>query len=173
MLRIVLTGPESTGKTTLALKLAAYFGAPWVPEYAREYLDKVNREYIEEDLLEIARGQIFRENRIGAGNPPLLFIDTDLITIKVWSDYKYGNTHPWIIDQIQTRSYDHYFLCGTDIPWEPDPQRENPKERDQLYEIYKRELLTHKKNFTELSGNAEDRIKKCIAITKKIQEEIQ
>ena len=162
MLRIVLTGPESTGKTTLALHLAAYYGVPWVPEYARTYLDNLKRDYVEADLLEIAKGQIYREDRISAGHPAILFCDTDLITIKIWSEVKFGKTDPWILEQIKSRHYDHYFLCDTNIPWEPDPLREHPNQREALSELYLHELKSMGKSFSTIKGTLQERINKTI-----------
>lgn len=163
MLRIVLTGPESSGKTTLALQLAAHYGAPWVPEYARAYLESLKREYEQPDLLAIAKGQLFREDRIGAGKPSLLFCDTDLVTIKIWSQVKYGTTDPWILEQIAERAYTHYFLCGVDIPWEYDPQREHPEQREELYTLYRAELAGLGKSFSEIGGSLEERVERAVA----------
>lgn len=162
MLRIVLTGPESSGKTTLTQQLAAHYGAPWVPEYARTYLQKLSRDYEKSDLLEIAKGQLFREERIGAGNPALLLCDTDLLTLKIWSEVKYGEADPWILEQVNQREYSHYFLCGVDIPWEYDPQREHPEQREELYRIYRAELLRLGKSFSELRGSVEERVAQAI-----------
>ncbi len=164
MLRIVFTGPESSGKTTLTQHLAAHYGAPWVPEYARVYLEKLGDVYTEQDLMKIAEGQLYRENRISAGSPPLLLCDTDLLTIKIWSDYKYGQTNPWITEQIQTRPYDHYFLCRPDIPWEADPLRENPEDREALYLRYQKELEAYGKCYTEIGGSLPERMQQVIPL---------
>ena len=161
MLRIVITGPESAGKTTLALQLAAHYQVPWVPEYARVYLKSIQRDYEYPDLLEIAKGQIYREDRIGAGNPALLICDTDLLTIKIWSDFKYQQTDPWILKHLDTRHYDHYFLCYPDIPWEPDPLREHPRQRQELFTIYQQQLQVFSKPFTEIKGDAGSRMQQA------------
>jgi NadR type nicotinamide-nucleotide adenylyltransferase len=155
---IVLTGPESSGKTTLARRLAELHGTAWVPEYAREYLENLGRPYEESDLLEIARGQLEREERAKAKAEKFLFCDTGMLVLKVWSEVKYGNCHPWILEQLQSGRYDFFLLCAPDIPWEPDPLRENPDGRHFLYGIYKKELKRLSLPFVEVSGDVEERL---------------
>ncbi|MFK8104777.1 MAG: AAA family ATPase [Saprospiraceae bacterium] len=161
MHKIVLTGPESTGKTSLAKALANHYQAPWVPEYAREYLEALGRDYLASDLLEIAKGQLALEDTFALQAPAYLFCDTSLVVLKIWSEYKYGQCDPWILTQLATRSYDLYFLCGIDVPWEADPLREHPNERAQLYDQYKSTLQQLALPFVELTGNLEKRLKKA------------
>lgn len=157
-LRLLLTGPESTGKTLLARRLAETCQTVWVPEYARAYLETLGRPYAEEDLLPIARGQLQLEDFHAQFARRILPCDTGLLVIKVWSEFKYGRCHPWILEQLRQRSYDLYLLCGTDVPWAYDPQRENPDEREELYAIYKRELEQLGVPYTELWGGVEERV---------------
>ncbi len=124
--KIVIIGPESTGKSTLSQALAHHFGEPWVEEYAREYIDALDRDYQYEDLLEIARGQIRKEEEKAKNADQYLFCDTDLHVIKVWSEHKYQKVDPWVEEQIKLRQYDLYLLTDIDLPWENDPQREYP-----------------------------------------------
>jgi len=140
MIKIVTTGPESSGKTTLAKTLAKHYQVPWVPEYSRDYLKKLDRPYQEEDLLQIAQGQVAREDQAAKDRPDLLICDTSLVVIKIWSEYRYGRCHPWILKQIEQRPVDVHLLCIPDIPWEPDPQRENPDDRDELFRLYQQAL---------------------------------
>ena len=135
MLKIIVTGTETSGKTTLCKALSEHFKIPSTEEYAREYLNNLGREYKEEDLIEIAKGQLQSET-----NSQLL--DTDLITIKIWSEYKYGKSDKWILEQIEKQKSEnrYYLLCRPDIPWEADPLRESPLNRDELFKIYKREI---------------------------------
>jgi nicotinamide riboside kinase len=135
MLKIIVTGPESSGKTTLCKALSEHFKIPFAEESAREYLDALNRDYNQEDLLEIAKGQLQAENR-------MQLLDTDLITLKIWSEYKYGSCDNWILTQIEKQKSKKrfYLLCNADIPWEADPQRENPNDRECLFKIYKKEI---------------------------------
>ncbi len=150
--KIVLTGPESSGKTSLAQKLALHYRSDWVPEFARHYLENLNRPYQKSDLLKIAEAQIETENMRTATPVRFLFCDTDLITIKIWSEYRFGDCDPWILKQIEERTYHHYLLCKPDIAWQPDPLRENPDDREALYLRYKSELIFYKKSFSEIGG---------------------
>ena len=145
------------------MQLAEHFQTNWVPEYAREYIDQLDREYVSSDLLEIAKGQLQQEEFITFVTDSLLFYDTDLITLKIWSDYKYKKTHPWILEQIKKQDCDLYLLCKPDIPWVSDPQRENPTDRDTLFDVYKNILLTDNKPFVEISGEFPQRLEKAIA----------
>lgn len=159
---IVITGPESTGKTTLTAELAAHFGVAWMPEFAREYIDLLNREYTETDLLEIAKGQLKREQEFTLKSNGLLFFDTSLEVIKIWSEYKYGRCHPWILEQLKNQKHDLYLLCSPDIPWEYDPQQESPNERDELFKLYHQELTEQNTKFVEINGLNDLRLTKAL-----------
>lgn len=157
--KVVIIGPESTGKSTLAENLAGYFGCLWVPEFAREYLENLGRPYEYDDLTEIAKGQVGLEDEFGLKSKDLLVCDTDLNVIKVWSNHKYGRVHPWIEDQIKTRKYDLYLLTDIDIPWKDDPQREHPDPtmRKYFFDLYQKILLESGVPFAFVSGNQEER----------------
>lgn len=159
---IVITGPESTGKTTLAAQLADHFNTAWVPEFARQYINQLNRPYTENDLLEIARGQMEQENRTLLSAKKPFFLDTSLEVIKIWADYKYGRCHPWIDAQIEKRKHDFYLLCQPDIPWQPDSQREHPYEREKIFEHYVQELTRQNANFVSVSGLEATRLTNAI-----------
>lgn len=162
MQKIIITGPESSGKTTLAQELAQHYQTVWVPEFSRDYLNKLNRDYDEDDLLEIAKGQVKREDEfIEQHNPNLLICDTSLLVIKVWSNVKYKRCHPWILKQLDHRPVDLYLLTYPDIPWEPDPLREHPQQRDMLFDIYQQELQA--KTHTVVRGSWEQRLQTAIA----------
>ena len=162
MLKIVLTGPESSGKTTLAEQLAAHYKISWVPEYARSYLHQLGRSYREEDLLAIAQGQVQQEDKAARANPHLLICDTSLLVILIWSRVRYGRCHPWIKAQWQQRTVDHYLLCRPDLPWHPDPQRENPHTRDELFVLYQQALQT--KPCTTVEGNKSARVRISVEV---------
>lgn len=153
--KIVIIGPESTGKSTLTQALAAAYNEPYVHEYARQYLENLNRPYEFDDLLQIAKGQIYVEDSALKKAKKYLFIDTDLHVIEVWSNHKFGKTDPWILEQIENRKYDLYLLTNVDIPWEDDPQREHPdpEMRDYFFNVYK--MLLQKSNvpFEVIQGN--------------------
>jgi len=156
MKRIAIIGPESTGKTDLAIALAKHYNGALVPEYAREYLHQLDRPYNQDDLLQIAKGQVAAVEKITAD---LLIADTDLHVIKVWSEYKYGNCDPWIIQQLDKQAFDLYILTYYDIPYEADPLRENPKERAYFFEIYKKLLIDSSIPFLIVKGSREERFK--------------
>ncbi len=160
--KIVITGPESTGKTTLAAQLAAHYRTSWLPEYARIYLNHLNKPYCENDLLEIAKGQVTAENDAIRKAETYIFLDTSLEVIKIWSEVKYGRCDPWILQQSKQRKHDLYLLCYPDIAWQPDPQRENPNDRDQLFKHYLRELTNQNLNFVIISGSKNIRFTNAI-----------
>ena len=183
MLKIILTGPESSGKTTLARQLAKHFKTPLVEEYVRTFFEKKQTpQYKQEDLLEIAHGQLDLEqqtyevfkNLIGL-SPQLLICDTDLLTIKIWSNEVYGNCSKKLTQLIDNQLVnlpsnitEHYFLCSpTGIEWEEDPLRENPNDRERLFDIYEKELRFYKKNYKILRGSFEERLEKAIATIEK------
>lgn len=155
---IVITGPESSGKTTLAKALAKVLKTGYTEEYSREYLNS-NSAYKQEDLLKIAKGQLQREK---ANHNPIAIHDTDLITIKIWSEYKYNHCNPWIIEQIEQQKCKNrlYLLCKPDITWEADPLRENPSNRAELFEIYLSEIQNTKHPYFIIEG--EERKEKAL-----------
>ena len=155
LLKIIVIGPESSGKTTLCNALSKHFNLPFSKEYAREYLNALKRDYNPDDLLKIAKGQLQTENG-------LQLLDTDLITLKIWSEYKYGSCDNWILTQIEKQKPENrfYLLCSPDIPWQADKQRENPNDREELFEIYKQELDDLEHNYFIVEG--ENRIENSI-----------
>jgi NadR type nicotinamide-nucleotide adenylyltransferase len=161
-IKIVVIGPESTGKTTLAKQLADHYQTTWVKEYAREFIENLDRDYTENDLLAIAKGQIRAEEALLAKARTVLVCDTDLIVVQIWSEVKYGRCDAWILEQIRVRDYDLYLLCGTDIPWEFDVQREHPTFRNELYAVYLETLKKYPKNYVELVGNKVTRLNDSI-----------
>ncbi len=164
MRKFVISGPESTGKTSLAKALAQHYQTDWVAEYARQFIDNLDRPYQKEDLLDIAKGQVELQKNVAltSKNEPGLICDTDLMTIKIWSEYKYRACDPLIIELLEQNAGDFYFLCGPDLPWEADPQRENPENRMELYLIYKKELEALDRKYVEIWGPWEERVKKAI-----------
>jgi NadR type nicotinamide-nucleotide adenylyltransferase len=187
--RIVIIGPESTGKSTLCEQLAAHYHTDWVPEFAREYLTTHGTAYRYEDLLTIAKGQIALEDRMAdqlltshgpAPRQPvqsgqttrdkLLFIDTDLYVMKVWSEFVFGKCDAWILEQILVRQYDGYLLCRTDLPWMADELREypDPVTREKLFHIYKDCLINQNTPWSEIGGQAGQRLEEAIRAVDKL-----
>jgi NadR type nicotinamide-nucleotide adenylyltransferase len=168
MKKIVVIGPESTGKSTLCRQLADHYGYNWVPEYARQYLLKHGTKYTYEDLLTIAKGQLALEDEYAARvKDPLLFVDTDMYVMKVWCEFVYGKCHQYILDRIAERQYDFYFLCDIDLPWVQDGLREYPDiaNRQKLYRIYKDILVNQSVPWLEISGSEKDRLQMAILAT--------
>lgn len=151
--KIVVIGPECTGKSTLSAWLATHYNTRWVPEYAREFLEKLDRPYEEPDLLAIARGQLQLEDVALREAKDILICDTNLYVIKIWSEFKFGRCHPEILEAIATRPYDLYLLSYVDVPWEEDPQREHPDNREELYQIYLAEMKNQSVPFVEVKGS--------------------
>jgi len=160
--KIAIIGPESTGKSTLSRMLAEYFDTCWVREYAREYIDNLTVPYQKPDLDLIAKGQIEMEDQMIKSANKVLICDTNLIVIKIWSEYKYGYCEEWILDEISRREYDLHLLTYIDLPWEDDPQREHPDKRHYFYDIYKAELESRKLKFKEIRGSIEERFKYAV-----------
>ena len=179
--RIVILGPESTGKSTLCKQLAAHYNTIWVQEYAREYLLKNGTEYSFETLLDIAKGQVEAEElgirnweaakKSKIGNlKSEIFIDTDMYVMKVWCEFVFQKCHHWILNRIAERKYDLYLLCNIDLPWVPDELREYPdlRSRQKLYCYYKDLLINQNVPWLEISGNYEERLIKAISIVNKL-----
>ncbi len=160
--KIAITGPESTGKSLLARQLAKHYQTNYVPEYAREYIDKLNRPYNKQDILEIAKGQISKEKELESKANKFLFCDTELIVTKIWCEHKYGDCHEWILKMINENRYDLFLLTNIDLPWQPDPQREHPDLRKYLFKLYYDELRERNFNFKIISGLKEDRLKNAV-----------
>ena len=176
--KFVVIGPESTGKSTLCSQLAECYKTSWVPEYAREFLEKNGTNYSYNDLLTIAKGQISLEEEIkddllkARENPTPdlahrtqghLFIDTDMYVMKVWCEFVFNKCHIWILNRIAERSYDGYLLCNTDLPWVKDDLREYPDvaTRNKLYLYYQDLLMNQSVPWTDISGDYDERLAKA------------
>ncbi len=156
--KIVITGPESTGKTTLTRDLALHFGAVRVQEYSRWYLDRREGAYAEADLSAIARGQKRWERYGSARVEDLFFCDTSLEVIEIWSRYKYGRLRPALEQELVHPPADLYLLCYPDLNWEPDPLRENPADREELFGWYERWMEEHRAGFWVIKGYGKERL---------------
>ncbi|PRY16281.1 NadR type nicotinamide-nucleotide adenylyltransferase [Pontibacter ummariensis] len=157
MLKVAITGPESTGKSTLSVQLARHYQTVWVPEYARSYVGNLDKPYTLADIKAIARGQLALEQEAQQGAKKLLFADTDMLVLKIWSEHAFGQCPAWIQEKLAQQEYNLYLLMGVDLPWEPDPQREHPHLRQFFYDWYKRELEALGVPFVEVQGQQQDR----------------
>lgn len=166
--RIMITGPESTGKSSLAQKLATHYQTVWVPERARNYLNEIGRPYRESDLLKIARQQLAMEDRLAGEANEYLFCDTGMLVLKIWSEHAYKRCHPWILEQLQERSYFHYLLPTIDMPWEPDPQREHPQLREYFFALYQKQLETYQKPYSLVEGLGSQRVENAIQLINRL-----
>ncbi len=162
--KIVVIGPESTGKSELCQQLAAHYQTEWVPEFARFYLDRLEQNYEQHDLKNIAEGQLAWEDDKCEEAEKFLICDTNLIVIKVWSDHKYGQTDVWIEKSLKERKYDFYLLNNIDIPWVTDPQREHPTLRKHFLTSYRKYLESHHLPYALVSGIEGER-KQCAVQT--------
>lgn len=177
--KVVVIGPESTGKSMLCELLAQHYNTVWCPEFAREYLLKHGMNYSYDDLLKIAKGQVDLEEKFeeevgngsssgaeanSANKSELLIIDTDMYVMKVWCEFVFGKCHQWIIDQIAERKYDLYLLCNIDLPWSKDELREYPdaKTRLKLYHMYRDIMINQTVPWIEISGNYDQRLGKSV-----------
>ena len=158
--RIVITGPESTGKTELARALAGKLNSVWVPEYARQYVENLGRDYNYDDVVEIAKYQIEQEKKYSSEfKNGILIFDTWLIITKVWFDVVYGTCPTWISDHIKSSQIDLFLVCSTDLPWIPDPVRENGGEkREALFQLYIKEIQRFGFDYEIVQGIGEARL---------------
>lgn len=161
--------------------LAQHFNTEWCPEFAREYLLTNGKEYNFDDLLTIAKGQLALEDeyismvknkpvKTGNNYSELLFIDTDMYVMKVWSEFVFGKCHQYVLNEIVNRQYDLYLLCNVDLPWVKDELREYPDEgpRKELYNIYKDLLINQQTRWVEVSGNYDERLTTAIKAVQEI-----
>jgi len=166
--KIVVIGPESTGKSVLCEQLARHYHTIWCPEYAREYLIVLGRKYNYDDLLVIAQKQDELAEKYTADaiqkKYPSIFFDTDMHVMKVWSEVVFGKCHPWILEHAAAQQSDLYLLCKPDIPWVDDGVREYPElqVRKDLYKIYKEILSRQAKPWIEIGGNYEHRFETAV-----------
>lgn len=166
-IKVVLFGPESTGKTTLSQQLARHYNSVWAPEYAREYLqEKWNNERKTcepEDLLPIAEGQMILENKLAPKANSVLICDTDLLETKVYSEaYYVGSCDPILEKYAIENTYDLYFLTYIDTPWEADDLRDKPKERERMFKAFEDALIKYNRPYVLLKGSKHDRLKTAV-----------
>ena len=160
--RVVVTGSESTGKTTLARELAEHFGARWVAEQARSYAERVRRELNAEDVAPIASEQITAEDAAAAEaarrGDRWLFLDTDLVSTVVYARHYYGSCPAWIEAEARARLADLYLLADVDLPWHRDGVRDRPQAREQLQAEFRAALHEFNARSCSVRGAGERRL---------------
>jgi len=176
--KIVVLGPESTGKSTLSEALAKHYGVVDCKEYARQYLHENGTKYNFEDLLTIAKGQLTIEQQAIQKAEQLfieklknkIIIDTNMYVMKVWCEYVFNDCHTFILDQINKRNYDLYLLADIDLPWSADEMREYPDEkpRQELFAIYKDILINQNTPWGIVSGAGDERTQNAIKLIDKV-----
>lgn len=182
--KIVILGPESTGKSTLCAQLAAHYASGWVKEYAREYLLANGTDYTFDNLLEVARGQLQLEDHTvsqlaaeEARKVPEdrfthlpVFIDTDMYVLKVWCEFVFDRCHHWILNRIVERKYDLYLLCNIDLPWVKDELREYPdlETREKLYHHYYDIMVNQDVPWVIIQGSYDERLQRAIEAVDKL-----
>lgn len=168
ILKIAITGPESSGKSALSKSLAAYYNTSFAREYARTFLEKTAGEYGYNDLIAIAKGQILNEERALAEAREICFFDTDMLVLKIWAGFRFGKVPEFIENAFQQKRYDHYLLCKPDLTWEADDFRESPhqEERDLLFQIYLDELEKIGASYHIISGVGDERLQSAVAYLK-------
>lgn len=163
MLTVAVVGPESTGKTDFARSFASRMEATYVPEFSRQFLTDLQRPYVKDDLVDITKGQLQSQERAKQQGSDLIVFDTDLLVMKVWSEFKYGSIDPFIAEKWKQNRCDFYVLTYYDIPYEEDPLRENPDQRPELFEVYENELKLAHLPYVIVKGSREERIAMAIA----------
>ncbi|PWG06105.1 AAA family ATPase [Polaribacter aquimarinus] len=173
LVKVVLFGPESTGKTTLSRHLARHYNTVWAPEFAREYLQKKwnnERKTCEkDDLIPIAIGQMKLENKLAKKADKVLICDTDLLETKVYSEEFYDGFVDKVLDKAaQNNQYDLYLLTYIDTPWEEDDLRDRPEQRLEMFNAFEQSLKDHNRPYILLKGDKETRLKNAVKAIDKI-----
>ena len=164
----MISGPESSGKTTLFKELCNVYSIKGVSEYSRDYIANLDRDYTYDDILKIAKQQVVNEQKCFEMKQPFLFADCDLLTLEIWCEFKYGKCHTFISENLRNQLPDIYFLCFPDIPWEYDSQRENPNDRLGLFDIYESKVKSFGVDYHILKGDKPDRLKSAKRIITRI-----
>jgi len=164
MIRIIVTGSECTGKTTLAKALADRYDTVWVPEFVRRFVKEKGAAPKHEDVAAIARGQVALEYQMASMVSHLLIQDTDLLSTVVYSRHYYGDCPAWIEDLLRERSGDLYLLASIDVPWTPDgDQRDRGDRREEMQELFRAALEERGLRFVEIYGSRRERLKTAIS----------
>lgn len=158
-MHIVVTGPESSGKTTLSKQLSEALNGEWIAEYAREYVAELDRPYTIEDIIAIAEGQKLKFDQ---AKNEIIVSDTAFLVLKIWSEYRFEQAPKIVEDYLKDTYVDLYILCHPEIPWEYDPLRENPDDRIELFERYRSELEKMRAPYIIVQGKEQERLDRVL-----------
>jgi nicotinamide riboside kinase len=161
-LKIAITGPESTGKSTLAQQLADAYQRPYLNEYAREYMETLDRPYSYEDVIAIAKEQQKREDDLANQGHSHVFLDTDLLVLKIWLQDKFQSLPEWITEAVSPQRYDLFLLMYPDLAWQPDAQREDPERLNELFVIYENALQDAHLTYRVIRDEGEARVQNAM-----------
>lgn len=161
---VCIVGPESSGKTTLALQLAQHFNVPMVPEYAREFLLRSGGNYSEADLLQVAKGQLDLEARIAERCENMMICDTDILVIKIWQEFKFGRPNEELDELLETQLGRKYLLTYPDLPWVEDSLRENPNDLMDIFAAYQEALESQPSHYEVIRGEGHTRLKNALRL---------
>jgi NadR type nicotinamide-nucleotide adenylyltransferase len=162
MFKIAIVGPESTGKSTMSAYLADYYHTVWVPEFARDYCAALTGPATMQDEVNMFYGQIALEKEYLPKANKILICDTTFITIKIWSDAFFDYTPQVVLDKLIKHSYDFYLLLNIDLPWQDDPLRNFPTQREYFMQVWHNELQALNANYITISGTGDDRYQNAV-----------
>jgi len=161
--KIAVVGPESTGKSTMSQLLSKYYDVAWVPEYARYYCENLTAPYTLQDEVNMYYGQIALEDAVLiTTEKDFIICDTTFVTVKIWSDEMLGETPQVVLDALPKRSYDLYLLMDIDLPWQDDPLRDFPNQREYFMGVWHRELKALNAKYEVISGLGDTRLKNAV-----------
>ena len=162
--KIAVVGPESTGKSTISAQLADHYNTIWIPEFAREYCEKLIEPCTWQDEINMFHGQLALEQKLIPEANKLVFCDTTFITVKIWSEYTFGKAPQEVLEELPRHPYDFYLLMDIDLPWQEDPLRDFPHLREHFMEVWHRELKSLDARYSIVSGDESRRLKNAISL---------
>lgn len=163
IIKIAAVGPESTGKSTMSAYLAKHYNTVWVPEYAREYCEKLTAPPTFQDEINMFEGQVALEKKYLPKANKILICDTTFITVKIWSDQMFGRSPHQVLDALPNYHYHLYLLLDIDLPWQDDPLRNFPSLREHFMEVWHHELKALNANYILISGTGQNRYERAVA----------
>lgn len=162
--KIAIVGPESTGKSTMSAFLAEHYQTTWVPEFAREYCEKLTDAPNWQDEINMFKGQLAIEKELLPQANGILICDTTFITVKIWSDQMFGKAPQEVLDELPKHTYDFYLLLNIDLPWQDDPLRDFPTMREHFMDVWHKELNAINANYVVISGTGNERYQNAIKV---------